>query len=276
MDSNPPTALQRLWAPAERGERAPRAGISLPRIVATATELADEGGLDAVSLTRVAERLDHTTMSLYRYVANKDELLLFMHDAAWRVPESLDRPFGAWRDGLTAWCQEQRATLRRHPWLERIRVTERVGTPNQLTWIDRGLRFLASTPLTEYEKTQLLFLLNGQIFWDARVVADLEVAVRGGGAGRDQAAVAMHGMIQAMSDAGRFPFLSQSVAAGAFAPVRGWQAGELASKSDAEFRFGLGIVLDGVEAVIARRTAGATGPTGPTGPDLRAVTALPG
>lgn len=256
MDSNPPTALRRLWMPEEeRTGREPRVGLSRSRIVPAAIELADEGGLEAVSMSRLAQRLGFTTMSLYRHVTSKEELLLLMHDAAWRVPGTLDGPFDGWRGGIIAWCQAQREILHRHPWLERIRVTDRVGTPSQLTWLDRGLRFLAGTPLHDYEKSRLLLFLSGQVLWDARVVADFEAALRASGADMDQATAAMRGMFQTMADADRFPFLSQAVVTGAFDQHHGWQVGDLGAKSDEEFMFGLAITLDGVEHLIARRAA---------------------
>ena len=63
MNDKLPASLQRLWGLGERAEREPRLGLSLERIVRAAVELADAGGLDAVSMSRVAERLGFTTSS---------------------------------------------------------------------------------------------------------------------------------------------------------------------------------------------------------------------
>ena len=63
------------------GGRAPSrrsSGLNRERIVAAAVELADSDGLAALSMARLAERLGCGTMSLYRHVANKDELVTFM------------------------------------------------------------------------------------------------------------------------------------------------------------------------------------------------------
>ena len=57
-------------------------GLNRERIVATAVELADSDGLAALSMARLAERLGCGTMSLYRHVANKDELVTFMLSTA--------------------------------------------------------------------------------------------------------------------------------------------------------------------------------------------------
>src|SRR3954462_13878181 len=71
-----PRALEILWgdAPAARRTR----GLSRDRIVAAAIELVEAEGLGALSMARLAERLGCGTMSLYRHVANKDEVVRFM------------------------------------------------------------------------------------------------------------------------------------------------------------------------------------------------------
>jgi hypothetical protein len=79
MEQRPPSGLERLWR-RDESERKPRLGLSLERVLRSGVELADADGLAAVSMKRVAERLGFTTMSLYRYVASKDELLAVMFD----------------------------------------------------------------------------------------------------------------------------------------------------------------------------------------------------
>jgi AcrR family transcriptional regulator len=64
----------------------------LSRIVRATVEVADTGGLDAVSMARIAERLGLTTMSLYKHVRSKNEMLLLMLDSAAAVPAALDEP----------------------------------------------------------------------------------------------------------------------------------------------------------------------------------------
>ena len=75
-----PRALEILWRDAPPSRRS--SGLSRERIVATAVELADSDGLAALSMARLAERLGCGTMSLYRHVANKDELVTFMLSTA--------------------------------------------------------------------------------------------------------------------------------------------------------------------------------------------------
>ncbi|MDQ0809358.1 AcrR family transcriptional regulator [Streptomyces sp. B3I7] len=86
------------------------------RIVATAVALADEGGLEAVSLRKVAARLEAGPMRLYRYIATKEELFDLMVDEvqAEILPE--ERP-GDWREALRTLAHRTRRAALRHEWL---------------------------------------------------------------------------------------------------------------------------------------------------------------
>lgn len=248
---DPPTSgpggLARLWdVPA--GGREPRLGLSLDRVVEAAIALADERGLGAVSMGRVAERLGFTTMSLYRYVATKDELLLFMHDRAWFPADYTDDTSAPWRDRLAHWCLQQREHIRRHPWLGEVRTNERMGTPSQLTWQDRGLATLEDTPLTEDEKSIILITLFGHVAYDAQVMADFAHAAHSGQSFEDTAG-GFFELIRAAATPERFPALHRTVVAGAFADMTTTQT----TDPDAIFRFGIDTFLDGVELLVARR-----------------------
>ena len=85
----------------ERPEPARKRGLTVDRVVTAAVALADAEGIDAVSMSRVAERLGFTTMSLYRHVRSKDELVLLMvNEAAGEPDEYVD---GDWRARLEQW-----------------------------------------------------------------------------------------------------------------------------------------------------------------------------
>lgn len=99
-------------APADRRSRPP---LSRDDIVAAAVALADEGGIGAVSMRKVAAELDVEAMSLYHHVANKEDLLDGMVDA---VMAEFEIPTEAadWREALRHRSHAARASLRRHPW----------------------------------------------------------------------------------------------------------------------------------------------------------------
>jgi AcrR family transcriptional regulator len=243
-DDELPQPLARLWGPEARSAREPRLSLTLDRILEAAIELADGDGLDAVTMARVAKRLGFTTMSLYRYVDSKDELLVLMLNHVLTPPPALDAPSDGWRHGLERWCWEMRLGLRRHPWVERVPVGGLMGTPSQLTWMDRGLGAMADTGLGEQEKAEILLLLNGYVYWEARLSADLAEAERdAGGSSPDQFAA----LLDRVVTADRYPAIKRALDAGIFEDGVG-------DDRDTDFAFGLARVLDGIERLIAERS----------------------
>jgi AcrR family transcriptional regulator len=247
MGDRPPTRLERLWRRDEL-DRSPRLGLSLERVVQSGVELADTDGLAAVSMKRVAERLGFTTMSLYRYVASKDELLLHMHDTVWRPPPGLDAPLDGWRSGLQRWAWEQHLIMQRHPWLDEVRLIDRAGTPSQIAWMDLGLRALTGAPLTEYLKVAVLLLLSGYVSSHARLAS---TADEGSGhgllGGSDQASDTFGELLRTFVSADRFPALHAAVVGGAFARVE--------DPTYAPFELGLDLMLDGIDRQMDRRAS---------------------
>jgi AcrR family transcriptional regulator len=141
-----PRALELLW----RDSAPPRRGLNRQRIVATAIEFADAEGLGALSMARLAERLGCGTMSLYRHVANKDELVVFMLSAAPAPPPA---PSDAnWRTALSDWADGLWDVYHQHPWILAAASSGLPADPGQLAWLDAGLAALRSTPLAERDK----------------------------------------------------------------------------------------------------------------------------
>jgi AcrR family transcriptional regulator len=105
-----PAAGQRRPAPVD-------GALDPDRIVGAAIAIADHEGLAGLSMRRVATDLGAATMALYRHVADKDDLVVRMLDAAmgeWCPPT--DPPVG-WRPRLEAAARQLWALCRRHPWL---------------------------------------------------------------------------------------------------------------------------------------------------------------
>ncbi|GAA4399978.1 GntR family transcriptional regulator [Tsukamurella soli] len=89
--------------------------LTVEAVVAAAVAVADAEGLDAVSMRRVGADLGVSTMALYRYVSDKDDLVLRMMDAACA---ELAPPVtaGGWRERLELVARELWSGFRRHPW----------------------------------------------------------------------------------------------------------------------------------------------------------------
>ena len=240
-DPGMPPVLEQLWGLRGPGRRGgPRPALSLDRIVAAAVELADAGGLAALSMGRLAEKLGFTTMSLYRYVASKDDLLVLMLDAALEPPEL---PEADWRKQCAGWALALQDCYRRHPWALELPVSGLPAGPNQLTWLDRGLRALAGLELAPAEKASTVLLLSTYVRAQTQLMRDLTRA-GAAAAGPDWAAV-----VTRLADPARYPEVSALVRAGVFED-------DPDDFDDEEFDFGLGRVLDGIEALHRARVAG--------------------
>ena len=86
------------------------------RIVAAAIYVADAEGLASLSMRRVAAELGAAPMSLYRHVADKDDLVLQMMDAVFGA-SALPEPPDGWRPRLEVAGRTLWAMFRAHPWL---------------------------------------------------------------------------------------------------------------------------------------------------------------
>lgn len=233
-----PPGLRALWADDDGRPAARRGGLTVVRVVQAAAELADDEGLEALSMARVAERLGYTPMALYRHVRNKDELLQLMFDVAVGAPPTVGSPaHEGWRPGLERWSRELLAVLQRHPWMLQIPISGPPITPGRLAWLDRGLAALAETGLSEDEKAAVTLLLNGHVFWWGRLARDFDAS------GTDQDPSASGALLSSLVDAERFPALRRAL-----------DAGFLDDETD-DFAWGLDRILDGVEQLVAQRSA---------------------
>lgn len=114
----PPASPQH--ATRRRPAREPDQELSRERIVHAAIEIADAEGLAAVSMRSVAARLDVATMSLYRYVPSKGELVVLMTDTVFGEESLPAIPPPGWRERLEIAARLQWAIYRRHPWLSQL------------------------------------------------------------------------------------------------------------------------------------------------------------
>lgn len=247
MNDKLPAGLDLLWGRLDGPASEPRQGLSLSRIVDAAVEVADTGGLDAVSMARIAERLGFTTMSLYRHVKSKNELLLLMLDSVAAVPAELDEPDDDWRAGLQRWCRAQWVMLRAHAWIVHLPVSGPPITPNQLAWTDRALRALRDTGLTEADKTGVVLLVANYMLTTARLSTDLGPAASG------ESVAAYSTLLDGLVDARRFPALRTAIDAGAF----DYPTDTTEDERQFDYAFGLDRILDGVDTLI-RLSAGRT------------------
>ncbi|MEV0625445.1 TetR/AcrR family transcriptional regulator [Nonomuraea wenchangensis] len=244
-----PPVVARMWGREPVTRRGPRPRLDLATITAAAVELADAEGLAGVSMASVASRVGVAATALYRYVGSKEELLTAMADGAAPPPPEPDGRH--WRAYLEVWTRAQRDILLDHSWLLTVaRLAPPLG-PRRLLWLDRALAALAGTGLHDGEKVNVATALTGYALTEAALV-------HGMGGGDPQleeagiAGAADYGeMLAEVLDPDAYPALTAAVRSGAMGGGEGWV-------DDADFVFGLNLLLDGVEALIHRRSGAAS------------------
>ena len=236
-----PAAVRALWGLDDAGgRRGPKRSLSVQAIGTAAVELADAEGLAAVSMASVAQRLGTTAMSLYRYVTSRHELEVVMVDLALGPPPELHLR-RTWRHELEDWARAEARQLAAHPWALDVRPGSPQVTPNLLAWTDTGMQIVLRSGLAEQPAASALLLVDG--FARQHVLLALQFSDHEATAGwADQ--------LRELVDPAAMPGLSRVLEAGAFDP--GEPAHDGQSFPGDEFEFGLGLLLDGLEARAAR------------------------
>ena len=173
-----PPGLDLLWGRRGRGQRGPKPGLSVDAIITAAIRLADAEGLEGVSMARVAEQLGFTTMSLYRHVASKEELLQLMWNGSAQGAEDLVLAGTDWRARLRAWATIQREMIDRHPWITQMPMAAPPMAPNSLTFVERGLEAMDDSGLTDPDKLRVIGLISSYTLSEARMAHDAARAAR--------------------------------------------------------------------------------------------------
>jgi AcrR family transcriptional regulator len=140
-----------------------RIPLSRDRVLRTALALADDGGVETVTMRRLGEELGFEAMSLYRYVVSKKDLLDGMLDlvlAEWEQPD----PESDWADAIRTSAQSVHDALRRHPWSARLLMTGAHIRPARLRYMDRLLATLRGGGFDSDAAYHVYHLLDGYIF----------------------------------------------------------------------------------------------------------------
>ena len=120
-----------------------RRALSRERILRTAIRVADKGGLESVSMRRLGQALRVEAMSLYKHVANKDDLLDGMADLVTSDFEA-PSPDTDWKTAIRRSAISAHAILLRHPWASSLIESRRNAGPARLRYLDAVIGVLAS------------------------------------------------------------------------------------------------------------------------------------
>src|SRR4051812_31251772 len=135
-----------------------RAPLTPDKVLATALEMADEKGLEALSMRTLAKALKVEAMSLYNHVDGKERLLDGLVDrVAGEI--TLPRPGGDWRAAMRERALSAHAVLLRHPWATMLFVSRMNIGPNMLRYVDATIGCLReagfSYPLADHAWTAI-------------------------------------------------------------------------------------------------------------------------
>jgi AcrR family transcriptional regulator len=205
-------------------------GLTQERIVAAGMAIADEEGLAAISIRRIAARLCSSPMALYHYVPSKRDLLNLILDALNAEFEWPAAGFTNWRETLSHFARESRRSLKRHPWASALRAADPEYGPECIQTLESLLTALFQFGLDMRTATRALGVLF--VFVNGFVAAETALPRS---KGKRQAANQPR-FSSAVLATGKFPNVARFVAMGAELP------------DDDGFERALNWILDGIEA----------------------------
>jgi AcrR family transcriptional regulator len=241
-------SLALLWALDGPPSRGPKPKLTLDRIVTTAIDIADSEGLDAVSMRRLAAALQVGTMSLYRYIPGKAELLDLMLDRVLdidpEVPISAQSRTDDWRSFLTVMGRHMWAMYTEHPWLPQVDQTRPVLGPRALAGLELALQELTGLALTDAQKIQAINAIEMLAAAAARMHNNAVAAEQRSGKTTEEFWRAQEPVLVKALDSGRFPTIA-ALSDDAFA-----------AGGAEQFEFALQRLLDGLEVLVRHPATG--------------------
>jgi AcrR family transcriptional regulator len=218
-----------------------RAALSHERIVEAAVAMADEAGVEALTMRGLGERLGVKAMSLYKYFATKDELLdALVERVAGEIPLEVASPDVRWEERVRARALAMRRVLLRHRWAAMLMESRlvpgasRLALHEQMLATLRGAGFEVELAYHAYQviDSYLYGFVLQEVAWPFEPEQRPEVL--------DE--------LMPHVDAAQYPNLAEIMAfVGTQAASPEQPAGPGHAAYEAEFLFGLELILEGLE-----------------------------
>jgi AcrR family transcriptional regulator len=216
-----------------------RVPLSRDRVLEAAVAVADAGGVGALTIRSLADKLGVKPMSVYHYVANKDEILDAIVDLVFAEIE-LPTAGGDWRAEMRRRANSARSVLRRHPWAIALLQARASPGPATLRHHDAFIGTLRAAGFSIDLTAHAFALIDSYVFGFALSEATLPIH------GPESVAEVAGAMMRPYApDA--YPHLAEFTTAHVLRP--GYDFG-------AEFGFGLDLILDGLARSIPDDGAG--------------------
>jgi AcrR family transcriptional regulator len=219
-------------------ETAERTPLTQQRVLRAAVAIADRRGLNALSMRTLAHELGAGAMSLYHYVANKDELLGGMVDLVFEEI-ALPSADGDWRTAMRQRSLDARDALARHPWAIGLMESRTQPGPANLRHREALLAVLRRAGFSVVAATHANWLLDSYLYGFALQVATLPFDTK------EELADMAEQVFLPQIPADRYPYLHEAAAelvAAGYDPA-------------AEFEVGLDLILDALETLRTQRNA---------------------
>jgi AcrR family transcriptional regulator len=214
---------------------APRTPLTRERVLQAAVALADDSGIESLTMRKLGQALGVEAMSLYHHVANKDALLDGMVDLVFAEIE-LPTTGTGWKSAMRQRAISARAALRRHPWAVALMESRRTPGPANLRHHDAVIGCLRRAGFPVALAAHAYSLLDAYIYGFALQEASLPFK-------DPQETTEVAQEIMAAFPADAYPHLTELAVQHVLQP--GYDYGD-------EFQFGLDLILDGLERTAQR------------------------
>ncbi len=242
---DPVRTLELLWRhPGQGGStRGPKQRTTVDAVIAAAIRLADENGLEALTMRAVAEQLGVTPMATYTYVPGKAELLDLMLDTVYRQMSRPDLAGKHWREKVSLVAEENLAMFERHPWITYLPTTRPPLGPGTIGKYDYELGAFDGLGLSDLEMDSALTYVLGFVNSVARIAIDTNRAAADSGVSDGQWWEQAGPLLERAFDGSSYPLASRvGTATG--------QTFDAAYSASHAYEFGLARVLDGLAVLI--------------------------
>ena len=209
-----------------------RQPLSRDRVLDAAIRVADRGGVEAITMRRVAQELGVEAMSLYNHVPNKDAILDGVVDAVFAAIELPAAGGVDWREAIRARARSARSVLAQHSWALGLMDSRRNPGSATLRHHDAVLGVLRragfSLPMAAHAVSLIDSYVGGFVLQEANLPVSVPAVVE-----------EVAGGILANLPADELPYLTEMIVDHALRPGYDYSG---------EFGFGLDLILDALEA----------------------------
>ena len=223
-----------------------REPLTKDRILQAAVALADEGGVDSLSMRKIAQELGVVPMALYKHVANKDEMLDGMVDV---IVGEIDPPLADadWKIAMRERILSARRALLRHAWASRVIESRSEPTPMVISYIDSMMGIFRSGGFSIDLMHHAMHVMGSRILGFSQELFDDTSSMP------EEEAVAMWTQL-----ADHYPNIAAlvgEISGGEISHDEGSIVGG-GCDDQFEFEFALDLVLDGLDRLREREAAG--------------------